>query len=150
MENASKALIISGSVVLAIMIIALGVRIFNNAQSVVDTTDLDSTEIAMVNQKFEKFVKDNQLGSQVKSLISYAISNASTNGDDGSRLPRIKYNSYDTGSGSDAAKGSTNLQAYINKLGEIRGSIIANKYYDVKCTYGASGLITVITISNHT
>lgn len=146
MENASKALIIAGSVILAIMIVALGVKIFNSAQNAADTSNLESTEIAMINQNFEKFIKDDQLGSQVKSLISHAISNASTNGEDPIRLPQIKYGSYDTGTGKNAASSSANLQEYINVLGNIRGAILSNKYYDVKCTYGTSGLITKITI----
>lgn len=89
MENASKALIIAASVLVAIMIIALGVTIFNKAKGSSDTSSLDSAQITMFNQKFEKFSGKQQSGSNVKSLLSFAISNASTNKDVPSKLPTI-------------------------------------------------------------
>ena len=51
MENTSKALIIAGSVLLAIMLIAMGTNIFFKAKDAADDNGLDSTEIAMFNQK---------------------------------------------------------------------------------------------------
>lgn len=97
MENASKALIIAGSVLLSILIIAMGVLIFNKAKSSADTTSLDQTEINMFNSKFERY-DGTQLGSQVKSLMSFAISNASTNGEDPIKLPSFYLNLTSTGS----------------------------------------------------
>ena len=40
MENASKALIIAGAILLAILLISLGIYIFSQAQSVVMIVDL--------------------------------------------------------------------------------------------------------------
>lgn len=144
MENASKALIIAASVLVAILIVAMGVTIFNRAQNSADMTSLDTTEINMFNSKFERYT-DNQLGSQVKSLISFAISNASTNKDDPSKLPTVQF-------GTTAATGSStaaaDIETYVGSLGTIRNSIISTHTYNVTCQYAASGLITTITINN--
>ena len=142
MENASKALIIAASVLLAIMIIALGVTIFNKAQSSADTSSLDTTEINMFNQKFERY-SDKQLGSQVKSLISFAISNASTKKDDPSCLPTVIFGDTTATGGSTASNDS---QTYINSLSAIRDSVISTHTYKVTCSYADTGLINQITI----
>lgn len=147
MENASKALIIAASVLIAIMIIAMGVTIFNNAQNMGDTTALDATEINMFNQKFERF-SNNQLGSQVKSLISFAVTNASTNKDDPSKLPTIKYTqasgSTITAEGEETANGD--IDTYIKQLGKIRQDVTSTHTYKVLCDYGTTGLINSIEI----
>lgn len=144
MENASKALIIAASVLLAIMLIAMGVTIFNKAQSSADTTTLDQTEINQFNSKFERYA-NNQLGSQVKSLISFAISNASTNKDDPVKLPTVSH-------GDSTAIGNSNasddIQTYINTLGTIRNEIISTHNYTINLTYGDSGLIESIAITD--
>ena len=152
MENASKALIIAGSILLAILIVAMGVRIFNGARNSADTTTLDSTEISMFNQKFEKF-SGKQTGSSIKSLCSFAISNASTNGEDPSKLPTINYTKGATGDSAPAVSndngGSTasgNIQNYINIIGGIRNGIVTTHNYYVDISYGNSGLIQKITI----
>ena len=144
MENASKALIIAASVLLSIMIIALGVTIFNKAQGSADTTQLDTTEINMFNSKFERY-SGNQLGSQVKSLISFVISNASTNKDEPSKLPTVSSNGT-TASGGESAY--SDMQTYINTLGSIRNNVTSTRTYNVVCEYSTSGLITKITIND--
>lgn len=144
MENASKALIIAGSVLLAIMIIAMGVAIFNNARNSADTTTLDTTEINMFNSKFERYA-NNQLGSQVKSLISFAISNASTNKDDPIKLPTVTHGAT-TAAGSSTA--SNDIKTYISSLGTIRNSITSTHNYTINLNYGDSGLIDTIIISD--
>lgn len=143
MENASKALIMAASILLAILIIGLGVTIFNKAQNSANTTDLEGAEITMFNAKFERY-SDRQLGSQVKSLISFAISNASQKQDDPSQLPTVTCTGATTATGG--ATASNNIQTYINALSNIRNVIISTHTYTVTPIYGANGLITTINI----
>lgn len=144
MENASKALIIAASVLIAIMIVAMGVTIFNKAQSSADTTSLDTTEINMFNQKFERYA-GNQLGSQVKSLLSFAISNASTNQDDPSKLPSIGL-TRDTTSKDDKATQTIEAANTISNFNDIRNAIVSTHTYWIEIEYGDNGLISTITI----
>lgn len=144
MENASKALIIAGSILVAIMIVAMGVRIFNGARNSADTTALDSTEITMFNQKFERF-SGTQKGSNVKSLLSFAISNASTNKDEPSKLPKIVL--YYNKNNGIYANNIPAEQSNIDSIGSIREQIITTHTYEVNIDYStSSGLITEITI----
>ncbi len=138
MENASKALIIAASVLITIMLIAFGVTIFNNATSNDATSNLDTAEISMFNQKFERYA-DEKMGSEVKSLISFAISNASENKDEPSKLPKVILNNENNE--NITAEGSN-----IDKLGEIRKSIVSTHTYTVNLDYGSSGLVNKITI----
>lgn len=147
MENASKALIIAGSILLAILIIAMGVMIFNNAKNAADTSTFDTAEINMFNQKFERY-SNNQLGSQVKSLISFAISNASTNKDEPSKLPTVIFVD-ETGTDTKVEgqmKASDDNETYIDGLGKIRNVIKSTHNYKVTLDYASTGLIDKITI----
>ena len=69
MENASKALIIAGAILLAILLISLGIMIFNQAQDTVNNSGMSQAEITAFNNKFLKY-EGTQKGSVVKSLIN--------------------------------------------------------------------------------
>ena len=56
MENASKALIIAAAILLSILIIALGMRVFNSARSATGSVDLSPQEISSHNSRFEAYV----------------------------------------------------------------------------------------------
>ena len=74
MENASKALIIAGAILLAILLISLGIMIFSQAQSVINGTGMTDAEITTFNSKFQKYEKTNGIkGALVKSLINDII-----------------------------------------------------------------------------
>ena len=68
MENASKALIIAGAILLSILIIGLGMLIFNNAKEQIAGANLDQEAIAATNSKFEAYEGTNIDVSRVKSL----------------------------------------------------------------------------------
>ena len=50
MENASKALIIAGAILLAILIIGLGMFIYNQAADTLDGAQLDGQKVDSYNQ----------------------------------------------------------------------------------------------------
>ena len=82
MENASKALIIAGAILLAILLISLGILIFNQAQDTVNNSGMSQAEITAFNNKFLKY-EGTQKGSVVKSLVNEVIaSNADDNNPD--------------------------------------------------------------------
>ena len=49
MENASKALIIAGAILLAILLISLGIMIFNQAQDTVTNSGMTEAELTSFN-----------------------------------------------------------------------------------------------------
>ena len=71
MENASKALIMAGAVLLALLIISLGVMIYNNySKTVAENSDLSEQEITSLNSKILPYIGENISGSKVNALIT--------------------------------------------------------------------------------
>lgn len=83
MENASKALIIAGAILLSILIIGLGMLIFNQAKEAMEGTGLDQQKIATYNAQFMDYTGANVSGSKVRSLYELVRShNIATQDDD--------------------------------------------------------------------
>ena len=90
MENASKALIIAGAILLAILLISLGIMIFNQAQDTVNNSGMSQAELQAFNNKFIKYEGSNKKGSEVKALVSEILaSNADTNNINAGRTVKI-------------------------------------------------------------
>lgn len=75
MENASKALVIAGAILISILIIGLGVFIFNGASSTVKNANLNSQEAMTQNNQFEQYFGDRVSATNVKALMSLVRSN---------------------------------------------------------------------------
>lgn len=69
MENASKALIIAGAILLSISIIAIGMAVFNQAKEAMDGSGLSSEKAAAFNSKFDSYA-GTQSGPSVKALLT--------------------------------------------------------------------------------
>ena len=63
MENASKALIIAGAILLAILIIGLGIFIYRQAANTVSDTGMDQLAIQQFNGQFENYLDKNMSGT---------------------------------------------------------------------------------------
>lgn len=83
MENASKALIIAGAILISILLISIGILVMNSTNGVTDTMtgQMDATAIQSFNSKFEQYAGNNKRGSDVKSLISVVSSSNAANQD---------------------------------------------------------------------
>ena len=75
MENASKALIIAGAILISILIIGLGVFIYQQAQSTVSKANLNSQEAQAQNQQFENYFGNKVSAQEVKQLCTTVRSN---------------------------------------------------------------------------
>ena len=54
MENASKALIIAGAILISILLISLGIVIYNSAKDAASTDQMDDFQVSAFNSKFKK------------------------------------------------------------------------------------------------
>lgn len=78
MENASKALIIAGAILISIVLIAVGVMVVNGANGAINQAinNMSDSEKQMFNSRFTSY-EGNQKGSSVKALLnSIVTSNA--------------------------------------------------------------------------
>lgn len=75
MENATKALLIAAAVLVAILIISLGLAIYNRSSSAADAGDLTDVSIQAQNEKFLKYDGDRKRGSDVNALLQTVLNN---------------------------------------------------------------------------
>lgn len=73
MENASKALLIAGAILLSILIISLGLMAYQGAKNTVGSSNLSKQEIESFNSQWESYQGSNKTASEVRSLYSAVI-----------------------------------------------------------------------------
>lgn len=78
MENASKALIIAGAILLSILIIGIGMFIYNQAQDQINSSagQMSQEEVRVFNSQFQAYEGSRVSGSQVKQLLTKLATNA--------------------------------------------------------------------------
>lgn len=151
MENATKALIIAGAILISIVLISVGVSIVTGATGTIDEGlgQMDQQEKNMFNQKFEAY-EGRQTGTQVKSLLTQINSNNLSNYEVDGKVISIEYE----GIGSENLTGSIQLeeqtpdaiQIMSSSIATLRASINTGATYTVTLNYGSHGLIELIKI----
>lgn len=136
MENASKALIIAGSILITIIVISLGIMVFRNmAGSVQNEANLDKQKIQAFNSKIQPYIGDGISASQVNNLINLArsIDQKAIQNEDTIQVVTIKKSS------GELVVGIVNNKVETNR-------VETGKYYNVSGEY-VNGLLSNITIS---
>ena len=87
MENASKALIIAGAILLSILIIAIGMYIYTSSHNSISEagSQISEQEKTSFNQQWNAF-EGAQGGNNVKALLQKVIANCNTNAEEEQRL----------------------------------------------------------------
>ena len=78
MENATKALLIAAAVLIAILIISLGIVIYNQASETVNSVNMSGQEIQAFNDQFLKYDGHGKRGTEVNALLKTALNNNMT------------------------------------------------------------------------
>ena len=73
MENASKALIIAGAILLSILLISLGIMVYNNAKNTIGSANLNKQEIETFNSQWDSYVGQRKTASEVRSMVQAMI-----------------------------------------------------------------------------
>ena len=133
MENASKALLIAGAILLSILIISLGIMVFQNARGTISDSNLDDQKIQVYNNKFTTYMGTSVDASKVNALIEAVNANNATS----DNKITITYSATAAAIGTTTA--SNNMYAF---------TVSQTQKYKVTYTLGASGMINAITIAN--
>lgn len=155
MENASKALLIAGAILLCILIIAIGMFIYNSAQSTITESmnSMSTQEIEAFNNQFSGY-EGIQSGSNIKALMGRLIGNVDTYKDEATRVPHVyidQANAAGTVKELDVTYASSDeLSEYIKELGQIRNRVEAKHDYYVEATFQTNGLLDYLVISYNT
>lgn len=126
MENASKALILAGSILIAIIIISLGIVVFRNMSAPVQReSSLTEQQISAFNSKISPYLGESVSGSQVNALMQLVrtINTKAENENDTAKKITISYN---------GTPGVTRVET--------------GNFYIVKAVSSDKGLLTTITV----
>ena len=126
MENASKALILAGSILIAIIIISLGIVVFRNMSAPVQReASLSEQQISAFNSKISPYLGESVSGSQVNALMQLVrtINTKAENENDTAKKITISYN---------GTPGVTRVET--------------GNFYIVKAVSSDKGLLTTITV----
>lgn len=138
MENASKALIIAGSILIAILIISLGIYIFKQYSSFAkENADLSKQEISAFNSKITGYLGDGISGSQVNALLQYCLANNMSANSSGETYKCITVTVPDK-NGNTITSVTNNSENYTK--------VETGTYYTVEATADANGLLTQIKV----
>lgn len=145
MENATKALMIAGAVLLAIMIIGIGMLIYNNSIGSVNQaiSNMSQQEKQMFNNQFVSY-EGTKSGSNVKTLISAVITSnnqiTQEDGENSERLVKLTLSGTASGACSAASDSAT--------LSKARTGVVSSKKYTVELAYNQkTDLVDTITIT---
>ena len=138
MENASKALIIAGAILISILLISVAIMVISSTQGVQDQMgqQMDSTEKSTFNAQFTNYAGTGRSASQVKSLYEKVIASNAAN-------PNQVYMTI-----SGAAANSTNIAGLNTKKKYkivIEDKGVGNS--NAAATGSADGLYDTITVT---
>lgn len=143
MENASKALLIAGAVLIVIVLISVGMLIVNQASSVTDqAADLTTGQaVDTFNTQFQNYAGV-QKGSSIKSLLSSISTSNATNENTSKHL--ITVTIVDGTTATAALAATSNSTEITKKVSEIVNSA---KYKVELTAKDTEGYINAITIT---
>lgn len=140
MENASKALIIAGAILLSILIIGLGMAIYQQASGAIGNANMDPQKIQAYNSEFTSY-EGTKSGTQVRALLDIIRSHNLANTDD----PSLNVVAM-TSSAANVTAAPTELVT-ATAINDIKKTINAGKTYTVDFGYDAnSGFIVAVGI----
>lgn len=141
MDNASKALIIAGAILIAVMLVSLGVMLYNTAAGVAESTTgtVEALGVEGFNAQFNQYMGERQRAAVAQGLIDKVIAN-NANGDTTITVTGVAGGAYNPTTTS----ASTNAD-----LTSMRNEITTkNTVYHIQVTgYDTSGTISGISIT---
>ncbi len=145
MENASKALLIAGAILIVILLIGIGMLIYSKSTGIVDTATnaMSDQEIQAFNSQFTPY-EGIQTGSSIRNLVSVFVSVFANKDTNAYIIVSPK-----TGAASvlyASEIGEAGEMEYTSTVSEVTTKIDNSKKYNVQLSYN-SGLVYGIRIT---
>lgn len=130
MENASKALIIAGAILISIILISIGIMVIQSGQQLVSEAEqsMDEQTLLAYNTKYTNYI-GRQRGSTIRTLVQQVQSNNASNPD---LLISVIY-----GGTTYTNQDVTNVISLIN----------SSSTYEVSVAYSPAGRVNQVTIT---
>ncbi len=146
MENASKALIIAGAILLSILLISLGIMVYQNAKGTIDDANLNTEEAQNFNTKISQYCGNKKSATDMNALMS-AI--AASNGAQSKLASNEQHYIGITLSGGSAYHTGSSLTAEAiqnNKTGVKYPTFQNGTTFTAEYSTGADGYINLVEI----
>lgn len=138
MENATKALLIAAAVLIAILIISLGLVIYNQASETIDSVNMTGQQIQAFNDQFLKYDGSGKRGTEVNALIKTALNN---------NMSEMTENGGQKNAKCVEIKGKGSISVGISEGAGTMTKVDPGKVYKVTVQQdGEGGLVKTITI----
>jgi uncharacterized membrane protein len=144
MENASKALLIAGAILIAILLIGFAMIVMNGSSKVLTSSveKMSQQDIEIFNSTFTNYEGTKVSGANVRALISSVISNNSTYKEVDGKLVSITIDGI--------AYTATSADLQSNEMSAAKASINTGATYTVTMEYNStSGLINKVVIKKN-
>lgn len=143
MENASKALLIAGAILICILLIGVGMMVYQGAQSTVEEglLNMDENQKRMFNSKFVDYEGDRVSGSNVRALIRNVMSSNGANSEIEGKLVSID---------GDKKFEPTAEDLQTNAMSAYSAQINTGATYKVVLEYSNASLVNKVIITRNT
>ncbi len=142
MENASKALIIAGSIILAVLIIVLGMYFYNQAVGIGKNINMTEYELQAYNSKFINY-EGKASGTKARELCDVMKQHNIVNSTNKGNGVFAYYNA--------ATENTSNFTAIIadsslnSQIDKVKGLLKTGKFYEIIMIYdNQKGIISAI------
>lgn len=163
MENASKALLIAGAILICILLIAIGMYIYQSAQSTITTAaaQMRQRDKEMYNAAIQRYIGQSKKGSDVKQMINEVISNNNQNVNESGKFISVLNNGvagYNGGVNAACAAANVyqipatsvnsqaNIDAATREMRAFAQKISAGKNYNVQ-DFQEDGIIYAVVVT---
>ena len=147
MENASKALIIAGAILLSILLISMGIIVYRNASSTINSADMSETEVQTFNGKFTPYLGTNITANQVYTLCeSVQTSNQAEMTNGTKRYVEVTINEDKDNGVAKATYGTTGASKTPSSTNITK--LPSSQTYKVEAAYNGS-IIDKITVTSN-
>ena len=142
MENASKALIIAGSIILAVLIIVLGMYFYNQAVGIGKNINMTEYEIQSYNSKFINY-EGKVSGTKTRELCDVIKQHNLANSTNKGTGIVVYYNqNYDSSQSFTAVTAYAGLNTQVDSVKQNLGT---GKFYEIILIYDSSrGIVSAI------
>lgn len=160
MENASKALIIAGAILISILLIAISMYVYNAAQGTISEagSQMSKQEKDMYNSAVVSYVGDNKKGIDARACIDSIISSNNTYINDAGKYIGLTIggtnikgsDNQEILEGGSESNDETAVSNAAAAMSAAKTQINTGKRYTITAKYSGTGLIEVIDISEKT
>ena len=141
MENASKALIIAGAILISILLIAISMYVYTSAQGTVTQAGAQMTaqEKDMYNAKINSYVGNSKAieAKNIGNNVAFTGTGAPTWSSNGTKI----------GDEGHAKNDSSYVNGNSKYMSTLKSAINTGKRYDISVDTSSTGLIIKVTIT---